>query len=80
MGAIHNRHVLDDILRALRIQVATSDESLQEDMLDAIWRQAHLASAEELLARRRVEALAYGETHVDPSMIVEIIRVDRESH
>ena len=49
-------------------------------MLDAMCRQADLASAEELLARKRAAALAYGESDMDPDVIVEVIRADRESH
>ena len=51
----------------------------RQHMLDAIRWPADLASAEEMLARKRLEALAHGETHVDSSTIVDIIRADRES-
>lgn len=37
------------------------------------------ACVEELLVRRRAEALARPESHLDPDVIVEIIRADRES-
>ena len=56
------------------------DKSLQQYMLDAVCRQADLASAEELLVRKRVEALAHGQADLDPQLIVDIIRADRESH
>ncbi|MCE2512373.1 MAG: hypothetical protein J4F50_07425 [Acidimicrobiia bacterium] len=80
MATIQIKHVPEDIHRKLRIRAAAAGQSLQQYMLDAICRQADLASAEELLARKRVEALADSATHLDPSMIVETIRADRESH
>jgi len=70
---------LSDIHRRLRIRAAAAGQSLQQYMLDAVCKQADLASAEELLARKRVEALAFGESDIDPELIVEIIRADRDS-
>ncbi|MCY4494114.1 MAG: hypothetical protein OXB92_09695 [Acidimicrobiaceae bacterium] len=69
---------LSDIHRRLRIRAAAAGQSLQQYMLDAVCKQADLASAEELLARKRVEALAFGESDIDPELIVEIVRADRE--
>lgn len=80
MATIQIKHVPEDVHRKLRIRAATAGRSLQQYMLDAICRQADLASAEEILARKRVEALSHGETHLDPNIIVEVIRADRESH
>ena len=80
MATIQIKHVPEDVHRKLRIRAAAAGQSLQQYMLDAICRQADLASAEEVLARKRVEALTYGETHLDPSIVVEVIRADRESH
>ena len=80
MATIQIKHVPEAVHRKLRIRAAAAGRSLQQYMLDAICRQADLASAEEMLARKRVEALSHGETHLDSSTIVEIIRSDRESH
>ena len=70
---------LSDIHRRLRIRAAAAGQSLQQYMLDAVCKQADLASAEELLTRKRAEALAFGESDIDPELIVEIIRADRDS-
>ena len=64
----------------LQRRASNSGRSLQQYMLDAVCREAEMASMEELLARNRAEALAYGEIDLDPELIVEIIRSDRESH
>ena len=53
---------------------------MQQYMLDVVCRQADIATIEELIARKRAEAIAYGEVSLDRDMIVEIIRADRESH
>lgn len=80
MATIQIKHIPEDVHRKLRIRAAAAGQSLQQYMLDAVCKQADLASAEELLARKRAEALAYGESHLDRSKIVEVIRADRESH
>ena len=80
MATIQIKHVPDDAHRKLRIRAAAAGQSLQQYMLEAVCRQADLASVEELLARKRARALAHGEYDLDPDMIVEIIRAGRESH
>lgn len=79
MATIQIKQVPEDVHRKLRIRAAGAGQSLQQYMLDAVCKQADLASAEELLARKRVEVLAHGELDIDPEMIVEIIRADRYS-
>lgn len=80
MATIQIKHIPEDVHRKLRIRAASAGQSLQQYMLDAVCRQADLASAEESLARKRAAALAHGESDLDPEVIVEIIRADRESH
>ena len=80
MATIQIKHVPEDIHRKLRIRAAAAGQSLQQYMLEAVCKQADFASAEELLARKRVEALAYGDADLDPQVIVDVIRADRESH
>lgn len=80
MATIQIKHIPDDVHRKLQVRAAAAGQSLQQYMLDAVCRQADLASAEELLARKRVEALAHGQSDLDPQLIVDIIRADRESH
>ena len=80
MATIQIKHVPDEVHEKLQRRAATAGQSLQQYMLDAVCREAEMAAVEELLAVKRVEALAYGEFDLDPDMIVEIIRADRESH
>ena len=80
MATIQIKHVPDDVHRKLRTRAANSGKSLQQYMLDVVCRQADIATIEELIARKRAEAIAYGEVSLDRDMIVEIIRADRESH
>jgi len=80
MATIQIKHVPEDIHRKLRIRAAAAGQSLQQYMLDAVCKQADLASAEELLARKRAEVLAYGDADLDPQLIVDVVRADRESH
>lgn len=80
MATIQIKHVPDDVHRKLRTRAANSGKSLQQYMLDVVSRQADIATIEELIARKRAEAIAYGEVDLDRDMIVEIIRTDRESH
>lgn len=80
MATIQIRHVPDEVHEKLQRRAGSAGQSLQQYMLDFVCREAELAAVEELLARKRVEALAYGEIELDPNMIVEIIRSDRESH
>ena len=53
---------------------------MQQYMLEAVCSHADLATAEELLAHKRAEARAHGDLDLDPQLIVEIIRTDRDSH
>ena len=80
MATIQIKHVPDDVHRKLRTRAANSGKSLQQYMLDMACRQADIITMEEMIARKRAEAIAYGETSVDRDLIVEIIRADRESH
>ena len=79
MATIQIKQVPEDAHRKLRIRAAAAGQSLQQYMLEAVCRQADLASVEELLARKRAQARAHGEYDLDPDMIVELIRADRES-
>ena len=80
MATIQIRNVPAEVHDQLQRRASNSGRSLQQYMLDAVCREAEMASMEELLARNRAEALAYGEIDLDPEIIVEIIRSDRESH
>ena len=80
MATIQIKHVPDEVHRKLRTRAANSGKSLQQYMLDMACRQADIATMEEMIARMRSEALAYGEVDLDPDLIVEIIRADRDSH
>ena len=80
MATIQVRHVPDEVHEKLCQRASQAGQSLQQYMLEAVCREAELASMEELLARKRVEALAYGELDLDPAKIVELIRADRDSH
>lgn len=80
MPTIQIKHVPAEVHRKLRIRAASAGQSLQQYMLDAVCKQAELASVDELLARKRIEALVHGEVDLDSDVIVEIIRADRESH
>ena len=80
MATIQIKHVPTEVHTKLRIRAASTGRSLQQYMLDVVCKEAELATAEELLARKRAQALVIGETDLDPDVIVEIIRADRESH
>ena len=80
MATIQIKHVPDEVHRKLRTRAANSGQSLQQYMLEMACRQADIVTMEEMIARKRAEAIAYGETSVDRDLIVEIIRADRESH
>ena len=80
MSTIQIKHVPEDVHRRLRVRAAAAGQSLQQYMLDAVCKQADFASAEELLAYKRVEALAHGDADLDRQLIVEVIRADRASH
>ena len=80
MATIQVRHVPDEVHEKLCHRASQAGQSLQQYMLEAVCREAELASMEELLARKRVEALVYGELDLDPTTIVELIRADRDSH
>ena len=80
MATIQIKHVPDDVHRKLRTRAANSGKSLQQYMLEMACRQADIVTMEEMIARKRSEAIAYGEVDLDPDLIVEIIRADRDSH
>lgn len=80
MATIQIKHVPDEVHRKLRTRAANSGKSLQQYMLDMACRQADIVTMEEMIARKRTEAIAYGEVDLDPDLIVEIIRADRDSH
>ncbi len=80
MATIQVRHVPDEVHEKLCQRASLAGQSLQQYMLEAVCREAELASMEELLALKRVEALVYGETNLDMDTIVEVIRADRDSH
>ena len=79
MATIWIEHIPDDVHRKLEGRAVAAGQSLQQYMLEAVCRQADFASAEELLALKQGEAVAFGESHLDSGMIAEIIRADRES-
>lgn len=80
MATIQIKHVPDEVHRKLRTRAANSGKSLQQYMLEMACRQADIVTMEEMIARKRSEAIAYGEVDLDPDLIVEIIRADRDSH
>lgn len=80
MATIQIRHVPDEVHEKLQRRATNAGQSLQQHMLEAVCREAEMAAVEELLARNRAEAMAYGENELDLELIVEIIREDRESH
>ena len=80
MATIQVRHVPDEVHEKLQRRAADAGQSLQQYMLEAVCREAELASMEELLAQNRAEALAYGDTNLSMETIVEVIRADRDSH
>ena len=80
MATIQIKHVPDDVHRKLRTRAANSGKSLQQYMLDVVCKQADIVTIEEMIARKRADAIAYGETSIDRDLVVEIIRADRESH
>ena len=79
MATTRVEHVPEEVHRRLRVRAAAAGQSLQQYMLEAVCRQADIASAEELLARNWAAALAHGDRDLDPPSIVEVIRTDRES-
>ena len=79
MATIQIKHIPDDVHRKLRTRAASAGQSLQQYMLDVVCRQAEIATIEELMARKRAEAIAFGEIDLDPELIVEVIRTERDS-
>ena len=79
MATIQIRHVPNEVHEELQRRAASEGQSLQQFMLDAVCREAELASMEELLARKRADALVYGETSLDMDTIVEVIRAHRDA-
>ena len=79
MATIQIKHVPDEVHDKLKRRAATTGQSLQQYMLDAVCREAELASMEELLARQRADALIYGEQELDLDLVVEIIRAHRDA-
>lgn len=79
MATIQVRHVPDEIHERLQRRAADAGQSLQQYMLEAVCREAELTSMEELLARKRAQALVYGEVELDPDVIVEVIRAHRDA-
>ena len=79
MATIQIKHVPDEVHEKLQRRAADSGQSLQQYMLEAVCREAELASMEELLARQRADALIYGEQELDLDLVVEIIRAHRDA-
>lgn len=79
MATIQVRHVPDEVHEKLCHRASQAGQSLQQYMLEAVCREAELASMEELLARKRADALAYGETSLDMDTVVGIIRAHRDA-
>ncbi|WP_420638937.1 FitA-like ribbon-helix-helix domain-containing protein [Candidatus Poriferisocius sp.] len=80
MPTILIKDVPNEVYRTLRAQAANAGKSLQQYLLDVVYRQADVVTIEEMMGRKRVEAVAYGEVDLDRQAIVEIVRSDRESH
>lgn len=79
MPTFQIKHVPEEVHRRLKSQAANSGKSLQQHMLDLACRQADIITIEEMIARKRAEAIAYGEVNLDPNTIVEVIRYEREA-
>ncbi len=79
MPTIQVRNVPEKVHEKLQRRAVHAGQSLQQYMLEAVCREAELTSMEELLARKRVETLAYGDTELDMSTIVEVIRAHRDA-
>ncbi|MDE0135190.1 MAG: hypothetical protein OXH86_17465 [Acidimicrobiaceae bacterium] len=79
MATIQVRHVPDEVHEKLQQRAADAGQSLQQYMLEAVCREAELTSMEELLARKRVQALVHGEVELDPDVIVGVIRAHRDA-
>lgn len=79
MPTIQIKNVSERVHRQLKSQAANSGVSLQQYMLNLVCRQADIVTIEEKGARKRAEAIAYGEADVDSTMIVQIIREEREA-
>lgn len=79
MATIQVRNVPDEVHERLQRRAADAGQSLQQYMLEAVCREAELTSMEELLARKRVQALVHGEVELDPDVIVEVIRAHRDA-
>ncbi|WP_419945909.1 FitA-like ribbon-helix-helix domain-containing protein [Candidatus Poriferisodalis sp.] len=79
MATIQVRNVPDEVHEKLQRRAADSGQSLQQYMLEAVCREAELTSMEELLARKRAEALMYGDTGLGIDTIVEVIRAHRDA-
>lgn len=80
MATIQIKHVPDEVHRKLKTRAANSGKSLQQYMLEMACGQSDIVTMEEMIARKRAEAIAFGEVDLDPNLIVEIIRADRDSH
>ena len=79
MPTIQIKNVPERVHRQLKSQAAISGMSLQQYMLDLVCQQADTVTIEEMIARKRAEAIAYGEVNVDPNIIVQVIREEREA-
>lgn len=79
MATIQVRHVPDEVHERLQQRASDAGQSLQQFMLAAVCREAELTSMEELLARKRADALMYGDTNLDMDTIVEVIRAHRDA-
>ncbi len=79
MPSIQIKHVPEEVHCQLKSQAVNSGKSLQQYMLNLVCRQADFVTIEEMIARKRAEAIAYGEIHLDRDMIVEIICDEREA-
>jgi len=79
VATIQVRHVPDEVHEKLQQRAADAGQSLQQYMLEAVCREAELTSMEELLARKRVQALVHGEVELDPDVIVGVIRAHRDA-
>ncbi len=79
MATIQIRHVPDEVHEKLQRRAGNAGQSLQQYMLDFVCHEAELVNMEELLARKRADALVYGATSLDMDTIVEVIRAHRDA-
>ena len=77
MATIQIKNLPDETLRAWKVRAAKSGQSLQAYMRQYLIDEAAKPTVEELF--ERIESRGTG-AYLDPSLTLEAIREDRESH